>query len=46
MDKKKNLKTLKAQKTRLLNKECKTLEEFAEVQEKLNVIEFEMLKYQ
>ena len=46
MDKKKILKTLKAQKTRLLNKKCETLEEFAEVQEKLNVIEFEMLKYQ
>lgn len=43
---KKHLSVLKAQRTRLLNKKCETLEEFAEVQEKLNVIEFEILKYQ
>ena len=36
---------LKAQRTKLLNRKCETLEEFAEVQEKLNVIEFELKNY-
>ena len=38
MDKNK-LRALKAQKTKLLNKECQTIQEFEEVQEKLNIIE-------
>lgn len=36
---KNKLRALKAQKTKLLNKECQTMEEFEEVQEKLNIIE-------
>ena len=39
---KKYIATLKAQKTKLLNKECNTIEEFEEIQEKLNVIEFKL----
>ena len=39
---KKYLKVLKAQKTRLLNKQCETEEQFEEVQEKLNYIELQM----
>ena len=38
----KELRILKAQKTKLLNKECKTQEQFEEVQNRLNEIEFEM----
>ena len=41
MDKNK-LRALKAQKTKLLNKECQTMQEFEEVQEKLNIIEAKM----
>jgi hypothetical protein len=40
--KKEKLKVLKAQKTRLLNKQCETMEQFEEVQEKLNQIELQM----
>lgn len=40
---KKLLKVLKAQKTKLLNKQCETMEEFEEVQNKLNLIEIEMI---
>ena len=36
------LKTLKAQKTKLLNKPVKTLEQFELVQDKLNEIELNM----
>ena len=35
----KELKVLKAQKTKLLNKKCGSMEEFEEVQNKLNEIE-------
>lgn len=41
MDKNK-LKILKAQKTKLLNKPCETLEDFEEIQNKLNRIELEI----
>lgn len=37
------LKVLKAQKTKLLNKQCETIEQFEEVQDKLNLIEMEMI---
>ena len=40
---KKEMKILKAQKTKLLNKECNTQEEFEELQERINQIEVEML---
>ena len=40
---KKLLKVLKAQKTKLLNKQCETIEQFEEVQDKLNELELEML---
>lgn len=40
---KKEMKVLKAQKTKLLNKECNTQEEFEELQERINQIEVEML---
>jgi hypothetical protein len=33
---------LKRQKTILLNKECKTIEQFEEVQNKLNEVEFKI----
>jgi len=33
------LRTLKSQRTKLLNKQCETMEEFEEVQNKLNFIE-------
>lgn len=36
------LSILKTQKTKLLNKECKNIEEFERVQDKLNEIEFNM----
>lgn len=36
-------KVLKAQKTKLLNKQCETNEQFEEVQDKLNEIELQML---
>ena len=39
----KKLSSLKAQKTKLLKSDVKTNEEFEEVQEKLNVLEFKML---
>lgn len=38
-DNKKLLKTLKMQRTKLLNKAVKTVEEFIEVQDKLNEVE-------
>lgn len=38
------LTNLKRIRTRLLNKECKTLEEYEEVQNKLNYIELEIKK--
>ena len=40
---KKKLRILKAQKTKLLNKQCETTEQFEEVQDRLNEIEFEMM---
>lgn len=40
----KELKVLKAQKTKLLNKQCETIEEFEEVQDKLNLIELQMME--
>lgn len=43
---KNELKVLKAQKTKLLNKKCETLEDFEEVQNKLNQIELEMMLVQ
>lgn len=36
------LNILKAQKTKLIKKQCKTIEEFIEIQDKLNKIEFEI----
>lgn len=39
----KKLRALKAQRTKLLNKECETTKQFEEVQDKLNAIEFEMM---
>lgn len=39
----KQLKVLKAQKTKLLNKQCESIEQFEEVQDRLNEIELEML---
>ena len=39
---KEKLRVLKAQKTRLLNKQCETMEQFEEVQAKLNEIELQM----
>lgn len=36
------LRALKAQKTKLLNKPCETLEDFEEIQNKLNRIELEI----
>lgn len=39
----KKLGILKAQKTKLLNKECETQEQFEEVQNRLNEIEFEIM---
>lgn len=39
---KKELRILKAQKTKLLNKKVETIEEFEEIQNKLNEIEFKM----
>lgn len=38
----KELKLLKTQKTKLLNKKVETTEEFEEIQNKLNEIEFKM----
>lgn len=40
--KEKLLKVLKIQRTKLLNKECKTAEEFEAIQEKLNNIEIQI----
>lgn len=40
----KELKVLKAQKTKLLNKQCETIEEFEEIQEKLNEIELKIIE--
>lgn len=40
----KKLKVLKAQRTKLLNKKCETIEEFEEIQNKLNEVEFEINK--
>lgn len=37
---KKELRILKAQKTKLLNKKVETIEEFEEIQNKLNEVEF------
>ena len=39
---KNELRVLKAQRTKLLNKECKTIEQFEDVQDKLNKIELQM----
>lgn len=39
----KALKSLKAQRTKLLNKQCETIEEFEEVQNKINAIELEIM---
>lgn len=39
----KELRILKSQRTKLLNKECETITQFEEVQDKLNAIEFEMM---
>ena len=39
---KKCLEVLEQQKTKLLNKPCGTMQEFEEVQEKLNIIEAQM----
>lgn len=39
---KEKLRVLKAQKTKLLNKQCETIEQFEEVQNKLNEIELQM----
>ena len=36
-------KVLKAQKTKLLNKQCETMEQFEETQNRLNEIESQML---
>ena len=37
------MKTLKAYKTKLLNKQCETLEQFEEIQNKLNMVELEIM---
>lgn len=39
---KKEMANLKRQRTKLLNKECETMEQFEETQNKLNYIEAEM----
>lgn len=39
---KEKLRVLKAQKTKLLNKQCETIEQFEEIQNKLNEIELQM----
>ena len=39
---KKELKILKAQRTKLLNKKCGTIEQFEEIQDKLNEIELKI----
>jgi len=41
---KERLRVLKAQKTKLLNKECETLEQFEEIQNKLNEIDLAILE--
>ena len=46
MDNKTKIRVLKAQKTKLLNKECETLEDFEEVQNKLNEVELELNELQ
>lgn len=38
----KELRILKAQKTKLLNKKCETLEQFEEIQNRLNEIELKI----
>lgn len=38
------LSNLKRMKTKLLNKKCETVEEFEEIQDKLNYIELEIAK--
>ena len=38
----KELKILKAQKTKLLNKKCETMEQFENMQDKLNEIELQI----
>lgn len=38
----KELRILKAQRTRLLNKKCETMEQFEDTQNKLNEIEFKI----
>lgn len=40
----KTLSNLKRMKTKLLNKNCETVEEFEEIQDKLNYIELEIAK--
>lgn len=37
------MKTLKVYKTRLLNKQCETQEQFEDIQNKLNIVEMEIL---
>ena len=39
---KEKLRVLKAQRTKLLNKQCETMEQFEQVQEKLDEIELQM----
>lgn len=39
---KEKLRVLKAQKTKLLNKQCETMEQFEEIQARLNEIEVQM----
>lgn len=39
----KMIRVLKAQRTKLLNKECETEEEFEETQNKLNQVEFSLM---
>lgn len=39
---KKELRVLKAQKTKLLNKKCETMEQFENMQDKLNEIELQI----
>lgn len=38
----KKLRVLKAQRTKLLNKECETIEEFEKIQDKLNEVEMQI----
>lgn len=38
----KELKVLKSQRTKLLNKKCETIEEFEEIQNKLNEVDFKI----